>query len=73
MGRELHQLAAIDERDNLHAGGQDEVVEFVHLGVNALERGVGIRALAHQHDSGHHVLVVDNPSILAANRASKLP
>ena len=52
--------------------GQNDVVEFVHLGVNSLEHVVRIGAFAHQHDSGNHVFVVDDLSVLAANGASEL-
>ena len=36
VGGEMHQVAAIEERNDLHAGGQNVVVQLLHFGVNGL-------------------------------------
>ena len=36
MRGEAHQIAAIDERNDLHAGRQDVIVQFLNFLVNAL-------------------------------------
>ncbi len=63
----MHQVAAVEERNDLHAGRQDVIVQFFDLVVNAGQRGVGIGAFAQQHDAFHHIVVVNNLAIGAVN------
>ncbi len=72
MRCKLHQFAAIDERNHLHSGGEDDVVELVNLGMNGLEHVVRIRAFAQENDSGNYVVVVNDLSVVATNRPPKL-
>ena len=51
----MHQIAAIEERNHLHARRQNVLVQLLHLGVNRLQRGVRVRALAQQHDAFDHI------------------
>src|ERR1700733_7799279 len=69
---EFHQFAAIDERNDLYPGRQNDVVQFVNLGVYSLEHVVGIGALTQQNDPGNHVFVIDNLSVLATDGAPEL-
>ncbi len=69
---EVHQVAAIDERDDLHARGQDVIVQLLHFRVNALQRRVGVRAFAQEHDAGNHIVVVDDLAVLAMNGSREL-
>ena len=47
----VHQIAAVDERNDFHARGQNGVVQFLHLLVNSLQRRVRVGAFAQQHDA----------------------
>ena len=59
--RVVHQIAAIQIRNDLHARRQDvHRSAAIDLGVDRLQRGGGVRALAQKHDSFDHVIVVDD-------------
>src|SRR5579872_617998 len=68
----MHQVTAVEKGDDLHAGGQNVVVQFLHFFVDALQGGIGRRAFAQEHDSGDNVIVVDDLSIFAVNGAREL-
>ena len=44
----------------------------VDLLVDGFQRGVGIGALAQQHDAFHHVVVVDDLAVVAMDRLADL-
>ena len=73
VGGVVHQIAAVEERNDLHAGRQDVLVQFLHFLVNGLQRRVGLRAFAQQHDAFHHIVVVDDLAVLPVNRFADLP
>ncbi len=66
-GGEMEEIAAIEERDDLHAGRENVIVEFLHLGVDSLEGGVGVLALLEEDDAFDDVVVVDELAVLAVN------
>ena len=72
VGRVVHQIAAIDERNHLHARGQNGVVQFLHLLVNSLQRRVGVGAFAQQRDAGNHIVVIDELSVFVPDRPGEL-
>ena len=72
MGGVVQQIAAVEVRNDLHAGRQDVLVQLLHLVVDGLQRRVRIRALAQQHDAFHHVVVVDDLAVLPMNRLPDL-
>ena len=51
VGGVMHQIAAIEKRNHLHAGRKDVIVQFLNFGVNAIERRVRIRAFPQQDDA----------------------
>ncbi len=67
VGRVVKKLAAIEERDDLDAGGKDMVVEFVDLLVDALKRGVGVVAFLQEDDAFNDVVVVDELPVLVVD------
>ena len=72
MGGVVHQLAAVDEGNNFHARRQDVIVQLLHFCVNALQRRFRVGALAHGHDAGNHVVVVDDLAVFAVDGAREL-
>src|ERR1039458_3426618 len=69
---EVNQDAAVEERHNFHAGGQDVIVELVHLFMDRVEGFVGVGAFAKQHDAFHHVAVIDHFAIGAVDGLADL-
>ena len=69
---EMHQLAAVEEGDNLHAGREDMFVELLDFGVNADEGLVGVGAFAKQDDAFDDVIIVNYFSIFAVNGLADL-
>ena len=49
--REVHQIAAVDKWNNLHAGRQNAVIQFLDFRVDSGERLVRICAFAQEHDA----------------------
>ena len=72
MRRVAQQIAAIEMRDDPHAGRQDVIVQFLHLFVDRRKRGLGVGTLAHQNVSFYHVIVIEQMAVLAANGFSDL-
>ena len=72
VGGVVDQIAAIEERNDLHAGRQDVIVQLLHFFVDRLQRGVGFGAFAQQHDAFHHIVVVDDLAVGAMNRLADL-
>ena len=48
-------------------------VQIFHRLVDAIHGRRGVRALAHEHDAFHHVVVVFHDSVRAVNRPPDLP
>src|SRR5580692_9764170 len=71
--RVVDQIAAVEERNDLHAFGQDAFVQLLHLGVNSVQGAVGLRAFLQQHDPLDHVVVVDRCAVFAPPGFSYLP
>src|SRR5262249_11337679 len=61
--RVVHQVVAVEIRDDLYAPWQDLLVQALHHGVDALESGGPVRSLAHKHDAFDDVIIVDNHAI----------
>ena len=70
---ELDQIRAVEEGNDLHALGQDAVVQLVDFVVNALQDRIGVVALLQQHDAFDGVGVVDDGSVRAMGGAADLP
>ena len=62
----------IDEGNNLHALGQDLVIQFLYLFMDALEHGLRIRALLQSCDARRHIVVIDYFAVLAVVSPAKL-
>ncbi len=71
--RVVHQVATVKERHDLHAGRQNPLVKFLHLGVNVFDDRVGVGALAQQDDAFDHVRVVHNLAVVSPQRLADLP
>ena len=72
VGGVMHQIAAVEKGNHLHAGRKNMIVQLLDLRVDALQRRVRIRALPQQHDAGDHVIVVDDLSVLQMPRSREL-
>src|SRR5260370_26280896 len=59
MGCVVNQIAAIEEWNNLYTFGKDVVIQFAHLGFNASERRIRVRALLQQRDAIDYVRVIN--------------
>ena len=58
--------------NDLHARGQDVVVQLLHFFVESLQRRVRIGAFPQERDARDHIVVVDDLSVLVANRPREL-
>src|SRR5579863_9505913 len=67
MRSELDENAAVKKRDDLDAGREDTVVEFLNLGVNAHESLIGIGAFPEQDDAFDDIAIVNNFSVFAVD------
>src|SRR5258708_2118080 len=63
MGCGVNQMCAIKKCNNLYGFGEDVVIQFAHLGFNAAERGIGVRAFLEQHDTVDDIRIVDKLAI----------
>jgi hypothetical protein len=62
---EVHQVASVEERNDLYALWKNMLVQICHLLVDGIERGIGFGAFPQQHDAFHDVIVVRDLAILA--------
>ncbi len=63
----VNQIAAIEKRNDLHAGGKQAFIQLFDLRVNRVERRVRLGAFAQQDDARDNVVVVNDASIQAMN------
>ncbi len=75
--RVLHELAAVQMRNKLHAHRQQTAasirsIQLVNLLVQIGERCLCHRALAQQHNPFHHIAVIDDRPIFLVNGFSQL-
>ena len=73
MRCEVHQLAAIEKRNDLHSRRQNVVIKFFDLLVDTLECRLRGRSFAQQHDARDDIVIVDNLAVVAVNRPRELP
>src|SRR5690242_2025665 len=73
MGREMHQVAAIEKRNNLHAWRKKVRVEIGDLLVKRGEHRVAVGAFSKEYDSLHGVRIVHYDAVLAVYRFGDLP
>ena len=59
MCRQMNQIAAIKEGHDLHALGQNVVIDLLNLGLDAFQRRVSVAAFLQQHRAFHHIRIVD--------------
>ena len=71
-GGVVDQVAAVEMRNEFHASRKLVVVQLRHLFVQRIQRGIGLRALAQQHDAFHDVVIVDDCAIFAADGLAQL-
>src|SRR5580700_11416996 len=55
MSSQMHQVAAIQVRDNLHTRRQEVIVEELDLLMQGRQHIIPVGALAQQHDAGDHI------------------
>src|SRR5579864_3285395 len=72
MAGEVDQVAAVDEGNDLHPGGQDVVVHLLDLFVEGLESRIRRRSLAQQDDPGDDVVVIDDLAVFAVDGSGEL-
>jgi len=70
--REVNQVASIDQRHNLHAGGKDLLVQLFHFFMNPAEGGLGVRPFSQQRNSRNDVVVIDDRSVFSMDRPRRL-
>ena len=58
--------------NDLHAFRQQDIVQFVDLPVQRLQRRIRFRSFAQKHDAFHHVVIVKDSSILMADGFAEL-
>src|SRR5260370_41349673 len=63
MGCVVNRIAAIKKWNNLYSFGKDVVIQFAHLGFNAAERGIVVRAFLEQHYTVDDIRIVDKLAI----------
>src|SRR5277367_6968247 len=51
MGRVMDQVIAVQVRNDLHARWKNMLIQSPNHGVNGVQRGGGVRALAQKHNS----------------------
>jgi len=56
--RVVHQVAAVDERNDFHAPRQDAIVQLLDLGVESAQGGFRVRAFTHGHPRRNDIVVV---------------
>src|SRR5208283_3991799 len=54
---EMHQVAAVNKRNNLHSFRQYVVVQFLHFFMNRDQRWVGCRTFTQQNDSRNYIVI----------------
>ena len=64
MGGVVQQVAAIEEGNDLNAGGKDVVVQLGDLLVDAFEDSIGVVAFMEQDDAFDSIVVVDELAVL---------
>src|SRR5579864_8954523 len=73
----MHQLAAVEMRDEFHSRRQQAglavlTIQLVNFLVEGVQRGLRNRPFAQQDDSLDHVIVVEDGSIFPVDSFSKL-
>ena len=72
VGRVVYQIAPIVERNDFHARRQKFFVQLLHLLVNTPYRIIKVGSLAHEHDAGDDIIVVDDLPVRAMDRPPEL-
>src|SRR5215472_11823607 len=72
VGGVMHQVAAIEEGNDLHARRKNPVVQLLNLLMNSLECRIRVGALTQQHDAADDVIIVDNAPVRKMGRAGEL-
>jgi len=70
--RVVDEFATIQMRNDRYASWQLAVIQLRNLLVERVQRGIGLRALAQQHDAFHHIVIIDDGAIFAPNCLSQL-
>src|SRR5260370_26862106 len=73
MSGQMHQLAPVQKRDNLHARRKDALVQLFHLSMYGYKRFIRIRALAQQDDSLDGIVAVEYRAVRAPKGFTDLP
>src|ERR1700761_1978256 len=73
VGGVMQEVAAIEERNDLDPRGQNLIVEFFDLGVNALQSRIRIIPLLQENDALDHIVIVDHLAVLTMNGFTDLP
>ncbi len=72
MRREVDQVAAVEEGNDLHSRREEMVVEVIHFLVERGQHRVPVCPFAQQNDSLHRIGLIDNRAILPVSRLSDL-
>src|SRR6266436_4182226 len=70
---QMHEVAAVQERNNLHSGRKNALVQLLHLFMNGYQRFIRIGALPQEDDSLHGIFAIEDRAICAANGFADLP
>src|SRR5580704_10354722 len=70
--RVVHQIVAIQVRNDLHAARQNVIVEPPHHGMDSFECCGRVGTLAHEHDAFHYVTVIDHHAVGSVDGFSDL-
>src|SRR5215469_550407 len=72
VGREMHQIVAIQVGNDRHAGRKDMIVQLFDGGMDAFHRRCRVSALSHEHDAFDDIVIVHNHSIGTMDRPAYL-
>ncbi len=68
MGRQTHEISAVQKRHDPDARWEKIVVELLDFVVQGRERRIGIGAFPQQHDAFNDVIGIDDPSLVVMDR-----
>ncbi len=73
MRGQVHQVAAVQERDDLYPRRENALVQLLHFFVNGYEGFVRIGALAQQDDSFDRIVAIHYRAVRASHSFADLP
>ena len=63
VGRVMHQIVAVEIRDNLYSGWKYVIIEPLDHGVDGFQHGRSVRTFAEEDNSFDYVVIILNNSV----------